>query len=442
MKLLSRNSEIELLRRQRWLSEEQFSRMTLVTGKRLSGKTALISEAYSDKPFLYFRLTGKTDVLQLEEFAGQLSSKLGLQAPESASDFRQLMDYIFSVSDENPMTVVLEDFDELLRRNPGYFKVLRSYWKNHRKDSNVNLVLTMSNPLHAESIFDAPGAPLLNTLDMKIHLDFLSIADMKACLDASGRKWTCEDLYILYMLTGGCPKFVSYALDNNALTKDELLKLFFRDGSPYVWEIRSMLYALLGHNSEVYLSLLQLIATGPKTLGELEERLGGIIVGGHLAKLENEYGLVVKTRPVLADPKSRNVVRYEIADQMTDCWLRYVEAFRDLVETGNWPALLGTMDRDSRTYAKHVLRRYFREKFAQENGMTEIGGDWKSGREKVYELDIVGIDRSGKHALVADVEMGAETFEKDPFLNRVNALKDGPLWGYSVDTRLFTLSDM
>ncbi len=442
MKLLSRNSEIELLRRQRWLSEEQFSRMTLVTGKRLSGKTALISEAYSDKPFLYFRLTGKTDVLQLEEFVGQVSSKLGLQVPGSTADFRQLMDYLFSVSEENPMTVVLEDFDELMRRNPGYFKVLRSYWKSHKKDSNVNLVLTMSNPLHAESIFDAQGAPLLNTLDMKIHLDFLTIADMKACLDASGRKWTSEDLYILYMLTGGCPKFVSYALECNAVTKDELLNLFFRDGSPYIWEIRSMLYSLLGHNSEVYLSLLQLIATGQKTLGELEERLGGIIVGGHLAKLENEYGLLVKTRPVLADPKSRNVVRYEIADQMTDCWLRYVEACRDLVETGNWPSLLGTMDRDSRTYAKHVLKRYFREKFAQENGMTEIGGDWKSGREKVFELDIVGVDRGGKHALVADVEMGPESFRKDPFLSRVNALKDGPLWGYSVDTRLFTLSDM
>lgn len=442
MKLLSRNSEIELLRRQRWLSEEQFSRMTLVTGKRLSGKTALISEAYSDKPFLYFRLTGKTDALQLEEYIGQVRSKLGIQVPQSTSDFRQLMDYLFSISEDNPMTIVLEDFDELMRRSPDYFKVLRSYWKNHRRSSNVNLVLTMVNPLHSESIFDRQGAPLLNVLDMKIHVNFLSIADIKRCLDSTGRKWTNEDLYILYMLTGGCPKFVSYALDNNAVTKDEILALFFRDGSPYIWEIRRMLSALLGHNSEVYLSLLQLIATGTKTLGELEEKLGGIIVGGHLAKLENDYGLVVKTRPVLADPKSRNVVRYEIADQMTDCWLRYVEAFRDLVETGNWPALLGTMDRDSRTYAKLVLRRYFREKFAQENGVTEIGGDWKAGREKVFELDIVGVDRAQKHALVADVELKSENFEKDPFLIRANALKDGPLWGYTVDTRLFTLSDM
>lgn len=442
MKLLSRNSEIELLRRQRWLSEEQFSRMTLITGKRLSGKTALISEAFSDKPFLYFRLTGKTDVLQLEEFSAQVCTKTGLLVPPSVTDFRQLMDWLFAASEKHPMTIVLEDFDELLRRNPDYFKVLKAMWKSGRRSTHVNLVLTISNPGHVWQIFDAPGAPLFNALDMKIPVGFLSIADIKACMDESGVSWTSEDLYIMYMVTGGCPKFVSYAKENKALRKDDVLRLFFNGNSPYIWDIRRMLSEQLGHNSEVYLSLLQLIATGTKTLGELEERLGGIIVGGHLAKLENEYGLIVKTRPVLADPKSRNVVRYEISDQMTECWLRYVEAKRDLVETGDMAALLGTMDRDSEAFSKNVLRRYFRQKFAEENGMTEIGGDWKSGRENVYEIDIVGVDRTGKHALVADVEMRPEAFEKGPFLERANVLKNGPLWGYSVDTRLFTLADM
>lgn len=442
MKLLSRNSEIELLRRQRWLSEEQFSRMTLITGKRLSGKTALISEACSDKPFLYFRLSGKTDVLQLEEFIAQVRSKLGMYVSPAVKDFRSLMDYLFGQSEENPMTVVLEDFDELLRRNPDYFKVLRGMWKSRRRNTHVNLVLTVANPGHVEQLFDAPGAPLLNTLDMKIPLGFLSIADIKACLDASGVSWTNEDLYTIYMVTGGCPKFVSYAMENKAVRKADVLRLFFSPSSPFIWDIRRMLSEQLGHNSEVYLSLLQLIATGTKTLGDLEEKLGGIIVGGHLSKLENEYGLVVKTRPVLADPKSRNVVRYEIADQMTECWLRYVEANRDLAETGDMASLLGTMDRDSSAYSKNVLRRYFRQKFSEENGMNVIGGDWKAGKESVYEMDIVGVDRQEKHALVADVELSAETFEKGPFLDRTNALKNGPLWGYSVDTRLFTLADM
>ena len=415
--------------------------MTLVTGRSLSGKTALISQAYSDKPFLYFSLSGKTEALQTEEYVAQVRRKLDIHVSRTVLNFRLLMDYLFKVSSMNPMTIVLEDFDELLRRNPDYFAVLKSLWRS-RRSTHVNLVLTISNPLNVAKIFDDPQAPLLNTLDMKINLGFLSLAQIKAEMTATGKSWVNEDLLTMYMLTGGCPKYVSYSTQRGIVKRADLLREFLCHGSVWLADIRMMVAESLGHNSEVYLSLLQLIASGVRSQGELEERLGGIIVGGHLAKLENDYCLITKTRPVLAGAKSRNVVRYEFTDQMTECWFRYAEALRDCIETGDFEMVTKIMDNDLPIYSKDVLRRYFRQKFVEENGFREIGGDWKAGKESVFEMDIVGVDRDHGHALLADVELSSDRFRKDPFLERCAALRDGPLKGYSVDTMLFTLNDM
>lgn len=442
MKLQSRRGEIELLRRQRWLSEEQGSKVTLVLGKRLSGKTAIIAEAYSDRPFLYLELTGKTEILQMEGYSRQAREKLGIDVPYTINTVRKLIEYLFRISSRNPMTIVVEDFDEMLRRDPGFYEAMKTLWKRERRTSNVNLVLTMTNPHHAEKIFYAQGAPLFNMVDTEITLDYMTVAELKQAMDSSGKPWTNEDLLAMYMVTGGCPKFVRYALSKGAVCRTDIIKTFVSSDSPYILEIGCMLMEILGHNSEVYLSLLQLIANGTRMLGELEERLGGIIVGGHLAKLENEYGLLVKTRPVLADSRSRNVVRYEIADHMFEFWLRYIETARYMLETGDLDELRGTIDRDFWTHGRNVLRHFLRKRFAEENGLTEIGGDWKSGKDSVFELDIVGVDKASKTALVADVEIDASTFRKDPFLDRVKTLKDGPLRGYTVDARLFTLADM
>lgn len=442
MKLQSRREEIELLRRQRWLSEEQGSKVTLVLGKRLSGKTAIIAEAYSDKPFLYLELTGKTEILQMEEYKRQAKEKYGVDVPYTIRTVRALVEYLYRISSRLPMTIVIEDFDEMLRRNPDFYPAMKTLWKREKRSSNVNLVVTMTNPVHAEKIFYEQGAPLFNTVDTEIRVGYMTIAQLKQAMDASGKPWTNEDLLAMYMITGGCPKFVLYALSKGAVSRTDIIKLFVAPESPYILEIGCILVETLGHNSEVYLSLLQLIASGTRTLGDLEERLGGIIVGGHLAKLESEYGLIAKQRPVLAGSKSRNVVRYEIADHMFEFWLRYIETGRYMLETGDLDALRGTIDRDFWKYGQTVLKRFLRRRFSEENGLTDIGGDWKSGKESVFELDIVGVDSSSRTALVADVEIDASTFRKDPFLERVKTLKNGPLKGYDVDTRLFTLSDM
>lgn len=442
MKLLHNKEEFELLRRQRWLSEEQHSRMTLLVGRRLFGKTSLISEAYSDRPFLYFKLSGKTEKRQFDEYKSQASRKLGLEFPSSVTNFTALMEFLFKVSEETPMTIVLEDFNELMKKTPDHNHLLQEQWKRIKKKSHVNLVLTISNPNHARLIFDDYGAPLLNTLDMKLYISPVSISTMKSHLDSTGKKWNNDDLLTFYMLSGACPKYVDYIVSNGAASKTEILDLMLRKESPLISDIKLFLTETLGHNAEAYRAILQLIACGYKSQHEIETMMGGSIIGGHLARLENEYCLIEKTRPLLVSEKSRNVVRYQIVDQFTEFWLRYLESNRDCLEIGDMDSLKTLVNNDFELYGKQVLRRYFIQKLHEESKLELIGGDWKSGRDPLFELDLVGLDHKNKMALIADVQMSSETFKRDPFLERVSALKKGSLRGYDVDTRLFTLNDM
>ena len=199
---------------------------------------------------------------------------------------------------------------------------------------------------------------------------------------------------------------------------------------------------MLGKNSEIYLSILQLLAGGIVSQSELEDRLGGTIIGGHLAKLEKEYELVRKCRPMLAGPASRGVVRYKIADPGLRFWLRYVEAGRADLELGRNAVLLRRAQSDYPVFARWALREWFLRKFRQESGYEQLGGEWSPAHAGDKEIDILGFPPRAKRALVGDVELRAEDFEKEPFLARVASLRKGSLKDYVIDARLFTLADM
>ena len=108
-------------------------------------------------------------------------------------------------------------------------------------------------------------------------------------------------------------------------------------------------------------------------------------------------------------------------------------------------------------YLKEDLKEYLLVKFSQEETFTSVGSDWasqgriskqKTGRRKVEEpaiqnltsVDIVGL--RGKKAMLAAICPNATNFKKEPFLKQVEALKNGPLKGYGIDARLFTLDDI
>ena len=67
MKFYDREQEMAFLKETREQAEK-VARFTVVTGRRRIGKTTLVREAYSDKPFVYFFVARK--ILWLSDCLG------------------------------------------------------------------------------------------------------------------------------------------------------------------------------------------------------------------------------------------------------------------------------------------------------------------------------------------------------------------------------------
>ena len=434
MKLLCRDDELTLLHRQWWMAQTKGSRMTLLSGPRGCGKTALVAEACRDTPCLYYRLGYKAGALQMDEWIAQAERLLGASVPSNARKTVALVDYLMYLSEKEPFTLILDECQLLQDKD---YEALRDSFRQRRNKTHLNLLLLCPNRLLAERLASRDNSPLIGILDLHLELGPLKAEQMKECLGMTG-----EDLLTAFMVTGGRPNRVGWLMDAGVRTKSEILDFYFSDSSPFLRDEERRLCRLLGKNSEIYLSILQLLACGVTSQSELEARLGGIIIGGHLAKLEKEYELVRKCRPMLAGPASRGVVRYEIVDPGLRFWLRYVEAGRADVEMGRLASLRQQAKQDFPVFARWALREWFLRKFREESGYQELGGEWSSVHAGGPEIDILGFPPRAKRALVGDVELRAEDFEKEPFLGKVASLRKGPLKDYVIDARLFTLADM
>lgn len=67
-----------------------------------------------------------------------------------------------------------------------------------------------------------------------------------------------------------------------------------------------MLIEELGKEHMTYFSILSLIASSKTTRSEMESILGRP-VGGYLERLETEYSLIERVRPILSKPNGRTL---------------------------------------------------------------------------------------------------------------------------------------
>ena len=437
-----RATERDGLQRQLWLAQNDNSRISVVYGRHFMGKSALVSEALKGPdPVVFLSLGGKNETLALEEYKRHCARQLGVFVPRSIGSLEELFNFLCDEAWKKTFSVVMDNFQEAPKRYPDFCQHLARKWRSEAKRTKMNLVLICGDEPAANELILADDAPLKG-LCATFRIEPLSIEFMRGLLPATTEP---ADVLAFWLFTGGRPDAVRIALQNDAVTKTQLLELFMQPDSPLANLCEKSLYSLLGKNSDTYLSILQLVACGVKSQAELEQRLGGMIIGGHLAKLENEYQMLRKARPLLSSPDSRGVVRYSLADPSLALWFRLLYA-----DGGVGTQAAEVLD----SYLKEDLRDFLIEKFTQEGVFTSVGSDWaasariskkKPGKNEPAEKEPDGVDivaLKGKKAMIAAVCPNAGDFKKEPFFKQVDALKNGPLKGYSLDPRLFTLQDV
>lgn len=228
-------------------------------------------------------------------------------------------------------------------------------------------------------------------------------------------------------------------MDAGAADMEKMVTFMIQPNSPFIDEGNTLLIQEFGKKYGNYFSILGSIADGDNTLQEMEERLG-ISLGGYLQRLEEDYNIVLRKRPILSK-EGTQTVRYEISDPFLRFWFRYFNKYQSLMQIRNFNGLATIIKKDYPTYSGLLLEEYFRQQMMESEEFLNIGSWWEA-KGNANEIDIVGIYLFEKKALVAEVKRQRKNFKPELLQQKVEVIRNKVLFKYEIESRCLTLEDM
>ncbi len=400
MKYYDRKYELTLLKDIQRKSFEEFSRMTILKGRRRIGKTTLGGLAMEGSDTVYLFVSKKAEADLCAGYAETIRRVLNEFVPQGIYRFKDIFSLLLNIGRHRRFNLFIDEFQDFLYINPTIFSDIQEVWDLERRNSKVNLVISGSVYTLMEKIFRDEKQPLFGRADLSIKLDPFRTDIMKEIISDYKSDYTNDDLLALYCFTGGVPKYVELLMDNGCTDMESMVDYMTRPDSQFFEEGRNMLIQEFGKNYATYFSILGLIASGEVCLPQIEGTLGDKSLGGQMKTLEEDYGLIRKKRPIRSSANSK-AVRYEINDVFLRFWFRYFDRYRPLIEIQNYSTLASIIKNEYTTYSGRILERWFRQKMMESQQYVEIGAWWHS--KKGYtdntqdnEIDIVTVSIDGK----------------------------------------------
>ncbi|PID88874.1 MAG: ATPase [Bacteroidia bacterium] len=414
------------------------AQMTFVVGRRRVGKTALLLHTFSNSDTLYFFIEKKNEVLLCQEFVNEIRYKFDIPIFGEMRTFKEVFAFLMHLSQERPFTLIIDEFQEFQNLNASIYSEMQHIWDANKDKSKLNLILCGSVYTLMTKIFEDSKEPLFGRATAQLKLKSFDINTIKSIISDYEPHFTNEDLLAFYLFTGGVAKYVELLVAERAFSLEAIVEIVFSENSLFLDEGRNMLVSEFGKYYGNYFSILSLLASSKTSRSEIESILD-INVGGFLDKLETEYSLIAKIRPIFAKPASRTV-KYKINDNFLNFWFRFIYKYRSVVEIGNFEYLKTIFKRDYTMYSGKILEQYFIEKMITEENLSQIGTYWEKGNQN--EIDIVAVNASEKFAILAEVKCQKERININTLKSKAQKLIEQHLKGYTIEYRALSIGEM
>lgn len=263
---------------------------------------------------------------------------------------------------------------------------------------------------------------------------------MKEILEYYRPDYSKEDLLALYTFTGGVAKYVELLMDAGATSSEKMLERIVAKNSYFIYEGKNMLIEEFGRDYGRYFDILKLIATGHNTRGDIE----GILhaeVSGYMTRMENDYGLIKKSKPMFQKSANKNIV-YAVNDLFLQFWFRFVYKYYHFIEANAFGKLAEIVGRDYETYSGKVLERYFKEVMRESGAYTHIDSWWDRRGEN--EIDIIAADDLGKQVTFYEVKRQRKELDLGVLDEKVQRFREttGMYSSYTTACKGLSMEDM
>ena len=434
MKFYNREKELENLKDIQ-KSSLSSSKMTVIVGRRRIGKTTLIKEAYKDKVYLF--VSKKNEALLCAEFVDIIESTLSVKVFGQFSSFKNLFEYLMNLSITMPFTLVIDEFQEFLQINSSMYSDMQNIWDEYKDKSKMNLILSGSIYSLMKKIFEDKKEPLFGRANNKIHLKSFTINTLKEILEENCSTYKNRDLLSFYIFTGGVAKYVEIFVEKQAFTFEKQLDTIFSNYSLFLEEGKNLLVEEFGKEYTTYFSILSLIAGSKTSRTEIESILERNI-GGYLERLENDYTLIKKIKPIFSKEGGRTV-KYEIIDNYFNFWFRFIYKYKSAIEIENYDFVKDIVKRDFSMYSGKFLEKYFIEKLKLEKNYSQIGTFWEKSNQN--EIDIVALNELEKNVLISEVKLNPKKIDIEILKEKAKKLQKN-FRNFKIEYIGYSLEDM
>ena len=446
MRFYDREQELESMARTREIAFTKVSQMTVLTGRRRLGKTKLMLKSCEGSPTVYLFVSRSSEGVLCQQFTEIARASLGVFIPDGISSFRDLFRLLMEIGKQTAYNLIIDEFQELININGAVFSDIQNIWDSTKDAARVNLIVSGSVYSLMHRIFMNYREPLYGRASSIMRLKPFPASVLKRILADHYPDYDNDDLLALYAFTGGVPKYVELLMDGGTFTVETMIGQMVRENSVFLEEGNIMLIQEFGKKYGNYYAILSAIASGFNETSRIAVITGQKSLGGSLQRLEEDYDLIVRRRPVKAK-EGTQTVRYEIKDHFLRFWLRYIVKHQSLVQSEKFEELRSLIMRDYPTFSGKELEAYFRDLLVETRPIKEIGSWWESTRGKSddtaqHEIDIVALYLEERKVLLAEVKRHRKNFDPERFQQKVELIKHRLFSRYQIETRCLTLEDM
>ena len=441
MKFYNREKELAALEKVRQIAFSNHSQLTVLTGRRRIGKTSLIFKSCEGTPTVYLFVSRSNEADLCMRFTSEVRQSLEVYMPD-LMNFSELFRFLMDLGKRMTYNLIIDEFQEFYYINQEIYSLMQDTWDRFRKESHVNLIVSGSVYTLMNKIFRDAKEPLYGRADSILKLSPFTTSVLKEILADHKPEYTKDDLLALYTFTGGVPKYIEQFMDSGCTDMESMVDFMLQPESSFLTEGQALLIQEFGKKYGNYFSILSAISNGKNTLPEMEVAMGGVSLGGQLKRLEEDYDLIKKKRPILSKESSQSV-RYDVSDLFLRFWFRYFIKYQSYIEIQNYDRLATIIKNDYPTFSGLALEMYFRQQMMESRDFAEIGSWWQGKNHKEQdEIDIVALYAEEKRALVAEVKRQSKNFKPELFAQKVEALRKKVLFKYEIESRLLSLEDM
>ena len=435
MRFFAREKELEALKRIRKQSENS-STFTVMMGRRRIGKTTLMVKSAEGSRCVYLFVSRVAEPLLCEKLQ-KAAEEAGIEIAGNATKFRDLLKALMISSREEPLTIMIDEFQDFKYVNPAIYGEMQEIWDLYKGTTKVNLIVSGSVHSMMVKLFEDSNEPLFGRATSKIELHPFSISVVKTILKEHNPNYSSEDILTLYMLTGGVPEYLGVLMDAGRNTAEKMIDGVTSVDSVFIRDGREIVVSEFGKDYKTYFSIMQLIAGGKNRRAEIESVLG-IDVGAFLQRLESEYSFIRQNSPIFSESGSRNF-RWCVADMYLRFYFRFILPNNDYVESGRLELLNRAIKNGLDEYKGRVLEDYFRQRIIEEETYTEVGSYWN--RKGDVEVDIVVLNGFDKKAEIIEVKRNPKKLDMNALIVKAETMKHD-LKDYDVCYRGLSMDDV